>query len=141
GGGPAGAAAPHGHHWSGIRHDRPVCGDLFKSVGPADRSPPGPHRGGLRPGLSGSLWERTFPAAGHGADGPLPGPCPPQNRKGGPHPMTTAQTLITLGLIAAATALTRFLPFWVFPEGRQPPAWVARLGRVLPAAVIGMLVV
>ena len=55
--------------------------------------------------------------------------------------MTTAQTLITLGLIAAATALTRFLPFWVFPEGRQPPAWVARLGRVLPAAVIGMLVV
>ena len=54
--------------------------------------------------------------------------------------MTTAQTLITLGLIAAATALTRFLPFWVFPEGRQPPAWVARLGRVLPAAVIGMLV-
>lgn len=55
--------------------------------------------------------------------------------------MTTAQTLITLGLIAASTALTRFLPFWVFPEGRQPPAWVARLGRVLPAAVIGMLVV
>ena len=42
-------------------------------------------------------------------------------------------------VMAAVTWLLRFLPFLVFR--RRVPAYVAYLGRVLPAAIIGMLVV
>ena len=52
--------------------------------------------------------------------------------------------LETLGIILAVTAgtqLTRWLPFWLFPENKQPPAWVTDLGKVLPAATMGLLVV
>ena len=42
-------------------------------------------------------------------------------------------------VMAAVTWLLRFLPFLVFR--RRIPAYVAYLGRVLPAAIIGMLVV
>ena len=41
--------------------------------------------------------------------------------------------------MAAATWLTRFLPFIVFR--RRVPDYIRYLGRVLPAAIIGMLVV
>ena len=49
--------------------------------------------------------------------------------------------LVTILVIAAGTALTRFLPFFVFPPGRQAPAFVRRLQYLLPSAVIGLLVV
>ena len=39
------------------------------------------------------------------------------------------------------TALIRFLPFWVFRGGRPVPPVVEKLGRVLPYAIMGMLVV
>ena len=55
--------------------------------------------------------------------------------------MTLAQHLITIGLCAAATMLTRFLPFLAFPEGRKRPQVITYLGSVLPYAIIGMLVV
>lgn len=55
--------------------------------------------------------------------------------------MTMTQSMITVAVIALATALTRFLPFWVFPKGRPVPRIVAYLGRVLPCAVMGLLVV
>ena len=42
---------------------------------------------------------------------------------------------------AAVTALIRFLPFWVFRGGRPVPPMVEKLGRVLPYAIMGMLVV
>lgn len=42
---------------------------------------------------------------------------------------------------AAVTALIRFLPFWVFRGGRPVPPIVEKLGRVLPYAIMGMLVV
>ena len=42
---------------------------------------------------------------------------------------------------AAVTALIRFLPFWVFREGKPVPPMVEKLGRVLPYAIMGMLVV
>ena len=42
---------------------------------------------------------------------------------------------------AAVTALIRFLPFWVFRGGRPIPPVVEKLGRVLPYAIMGMLVV
>lgn len=55
--------------------------------------------------------------------------------------LTPAQTLILIGAIALATLITRFLPFVLFPAGRQTPAYVVYLGQVLPYAVIGLLVV
>ena len=55
--------------------------------------------------------------------------------------MTTAQSLITIGIIALGTVFTRFLPFWLFPKGKPAPRIVAYLGKVLPCAVMGLLVV
>ena len=49
--------------------------------------------------------------------------------------MTTIQMLATIGAAAAATMATRFLPFIVFPAGRETPRYIAYLGRVLPGAV------
>ena len=46
---------------------------------------------------------------------------------------------ILVAIMAAVTILLRFLPFIVFRK--QTPPFVAYLGRVLPAAIIGMLVI
>lgn len=53
----------------------------------------------------------------------------------------TRETLLAIGVIAALTLLTRALPFLLFPSGRKTPPFVGYLGRVLPYAVMGMLVV
>lgn len=55
--------------------------------------------------------------------------------------MTLTQQFITIGLCALATMITRFLPFIVFPSGKPTPRFVQYLGRVLPGAIFGMLVV
>lgn len=55
--------------------------------------------------------------------------------------MTTMQMLATIAVAAAATILTRALPFIAFPAGRQTPAYIQYLSRVLPGAVFGLLVV
>ncbi len=55
--------------------------------------------------------------------------------------MTAMQMLATIAVAAAATILTRALPFIAFPAGRQTPAYIQYLGRVLPGAVFGLLVV
>lgn len=39
------------------------------------------------------------------------------------------------------TMMTRFLPFLIFPEGKEPPEFIQYLGNVLPYAVIGLLVI
>ena len=44
-------------------------------------------------------------------------------------------------VIALTTAATRFIPFLLFSGKKEPPAAVLRLGRALPCAIIGMLVV
>ena len=44
-------------------------------------------------------------------------------------------------MIALVTALTRFLPFAVFNKSRKTPKIIEKLGKVLPCAVMGMLVV
>ena len=46
---------------------------------------------------------------------------------------------ILIGAMALMTILTRFLPFLIFR--RQVPAYVTYLGRVLPPAAIGLLVI
>lgn len=55
--------------------------------------------------------------------------------------LTPLETLGIILAVAAGTQLTRWLPFWLFPEKREPPAVVAYLGRVLPPAMMGLLVV
>ena len=55
--------------------------------------------------------------------------------------LTPLQTLAIIAAVAAGTQLTRWLPFCLFPENRQPPAVVLYLGRVLPPAMMGLLVV
>ena len=56
--------------------------------------------------------------------------------------MTALQMGITIAVCTAATMLTRFLPFVVFSsKDQQPPEVVRYLGRVLPAAIFGMLIV
>ena len=55
--------------------------------------------------------------------------------------MTTLQKCITVIAVVLGTALTRFLPFFLFPEGKTPPKYISDLGSVLPYAVIGFLVV
>ncbi len=47
-------------------------------------------------------------------------------------------------LVAVATLVTmatRFLPFLLFGEKRKTPALITYLGKVLPCAIMGMLVV
>ena len=55
--------------------------------------------------------------------------------------LTPLQILGIIFAVAAGTQITRWLPFWLFPEDRKPPAWVTDLGKVLPAATMGLLVV
>ncbi|XCP87107.1 branched-chain amino acid transporter permease [Roseburia hominis] len=55
--------------------------------------------------------------------------------------MTISQQMITIGVIVLGTALTRFLPFLLFPAGKPTPEYIKYLGRVLPSAVFGLLVV
>lgn len=44
-------------------------------------------------------------------------------------------------VIAIATAATRFLPFLIFGGKKEPPKLITYLGKVLPCAIMGMLVV
>ena len=56
--------------------------------------------------------------------------------------MTAVQMGLTIAVCTAATMITRFLPFVVFSsKDQQPPEVVRYLGRVLPAAIFGMLIV
>lgn len=55
--------------------------------------------------------------------------------------MTTIQSIITILVVVLGTMLTRFLPFFIFPEGKTPPPYITYLSTVLPYAVIGLLVV
>lgn len=55
--------------------------------------------------------------------------------------MTLAEQMITIAIVAAATILTRFLPFIIFPAGKETPKYIKYLGNVLPGAVFGLLVI
>ena len=55
--------------------------------------------------------------------------------------MTLAQQIVTIGICALATMLTRFLPFAVFSEKRKTPPYIEYLGGALPGAIFAMLVV
>ena len=55
--------------------------------------------------------------------------------------MTVTQQLITIAMVIFGTMLTRFLPFLLFPTGKPTPKYIQYLGKVLPAAVFGLLVI
>jgi branched-subunit amino acid transport protein AzlD len=55
--------------------------------------------------------------------------------------MTLMQQILTIVLCVLVTMTTRFLPFLVFSGKKETPETVQYLGRVLPLAVFGMLVV
>ena len=44
-------------------------------------------------------------------------------------------------MVILGTMLTRFLPFLLFPAGKKTPKYIQYLGKVLPAAVFGLLVI
>lgn len=55
--------------------------------------------------------------------------------------MTTTQSIITIIAVVLGTMMTRFLPFLIFPEGKTPPVFIQYLGKVLPYAVISLLII
>ena len=55
--------------------------------------------------------------------------------------MTLTEQMITIAMVVLGTAVTRFLPFLIFPAGKPTPKYIQYLGKVLPAAVFGLLVI
>ena len=55
--------------------------------------------------------------------------------------LTTGQALAIVGAVTLGTIITRFLPFLLFPDSKPVPKVVEYLGRTLPAAMMGLLVV
>ena len=54
---------------------------------------------------------------------------------------TPVESLLGIAVMAGVTFLTRALPFLLFDRGEKPPRVVLYLGRVLPPAIIAMLIV
>lgn len=55
--------------------------------------------------------------------------------------MTITQQILTISICVLGTMATRFLPFLIFSSQQKTPRYVQYLGKALPAAIFGMLVV
>lgn len=55
--------------------------------------------------------------------------------------MTDLQILLSIAVITIVTAATRFAPFVLWGGNKKTPEIIAKLGKTLPFAVMGMLVV
>ncbi len=55
--------------------------------------------------------------------------------------LTATQTLVMILAMSLGTVLTRFVPFWLFPQGKKQPAVIMYLGKALPPAMMGLLIV
>ena len=55
--------------------------------------------------------------------------------------MTLTEQIVTIGLCALGTMLTRFLPFLIFKPDKPTPKYIQYLGKALPGAIFGMLVI
>lgn len=51
------------------------------------------------------------------------------------------QGILIVAAMIMGTVITRFLPFIIFPAGKETPRFVDYLGRTLPFATMGLLVV
>lgn len=55
--------------------------------------------------------------------------------------LDTIHSLIIVAMVALATQITRWTPFLLFSGGKKLPEVVEDLGRLLPPAMMGLLVV
>ena len=55
--------------------------------------------------------------------------------------MEISKLWLSVAVISLITASLRFLPFIIFKNDKKTPAIITKLGRILPFAVMGMLVV
>lgn len=55
--------------------------------------------------------------------------------------MSITEQIIMIAMVVLGTMATRFLPFIVFPHGKETPKYVQYLGKALPGAVFGLLVI
>ena len=55
--------------------------------------------------------------------------------------MNNLHSVLLVAVTALVTIALRFLPFLVFSGKRQTPSFITYLGKVLPYAIMGMLVV
>ena len=124
------------YHRTGFCPDGAVCGAVFGAVEkegePARRS----HRHRLCRCQPGCVWTGKIGHPRYGFD--LSGAA---GREEAVMHLTPWQTAAIILAVAAGTQITRWLPFWLFPENKEPPRIVTYLGRVLPAAMMGLLVV
>ncbi|MDD6306927.1 MAG: branched-chain amino acid transporter permease [Clostridiales bacterium] len=51
------------------------------------------------------------------------------------------RSLVIIAVVAGTIFFTRLFPFLFFPPGKEIPPTVQYLGKVLPPAVIGMLII
>lgn len=56
-------------------------------------------------------------------------------------PISVWESIVVILVVGITIFFTRLIPFLFFPPGKEIPPTVQYLGRVLPPAVIGMLVV
>lgn len=56
-------------------------------------------------------------------------------------PISIEKTLLVILVTGLTVFFTRLIPFIFFPPGKKLPPTVQYLGRVLPSAVIGMLLI
>ena len=55
--------------------------------------------------------------------------------------MNNLHSMLLVAVTALVTIAIRFLPFLIWSGKRKTPAYILYLGKVLPPAIIGMLVV
>ena len=55
--------------------------------------------------------------------------------------MSTLDSIIIVAVVAGVTFLTRFLPFALFGKQDRPSAILSDLNRLLPSAIIAVLVI
>lgn len=55
--------------------------------------------------------------------------------------MSAWEMVMTIGAVVLGTMVTRFISFALFAKSGKPPAIINYLGKVLPGAVMGLLVV
>ena len=56
-------------------------------------------------------------------------------------PVSVGRSLLIILVVAVVIFATRLIPFLCFPKGKPLPPLIRYLGKVLPPAVIGMLII
>ena len=55
--------------------------------------------------------------------------------------MIDMHSVCLIAVVSIVTMLLRFIPLWIFGNGQKTPYIIQYLGKVLPFAIMGMLVV